>query len=154
MSSATTSGQVETRGQLEKLIKSQMFVVIVVEKSERGPGDRSVPLMFVPKSAASSTSQEESGNLRRKRPKVEGGSNTTTAATAEVGSQTEKEEIDQEVAQMIFDTGEFFYDLGWNDREQVIVFIINHQTQFVNQLTLQEELNLILVNQFNTRWIR
>ena len=108
--------------------------------------------MFVPKSAASSTSQEESGNLRRKRPKV--GSNTTTAATAEVGSQTEKEEIDQEVAQMIFDTGEFFYDLGWNDREQVIVFIINHQTQFVNQLTLQEELNLILVNQFNTRWIR
>ena len=99
--------------------------------------------MFVPKSAASSTSQEESGNLRRKRPKVEGGSNTTTAATAEVGSQTEKEEIDQEVAQMIFDTGEFFYDLGWNDREQVIVFIINHQTQFVNQLTLQEELNLI-----------
>ena len=103
--------------------------------------------MFVPKSAASSTSQEESGNLRRKRPKVdskeaEGGSNTTTAATAEVGSQTEKEEIDQEVAQMIFDTGEFFYDLGWNDREQVIVFIINHQTQFVNQLTLQEELNL------------
>ena len=110
--------------------------------------------MFVPKSAASSTSQEESGNLRRKRPKVEGGSNTTTAATAEVGSQAEKEEIDQEVAQMIFDTGEFFYDLGWNDREQVIVFIINHQTQFVNQLTLQEELNLILVNQFNTRWIR
>ena len=57
----------------------------------------------------------------------------------------EKEEIDQEVAQMIFDTGEFFYDLGWNDREQVIVFIINHQTQFVNQLTLQEELNLIPV---------
>ena len=118
--------------------------------------------MFVPKSAASSSStseEESSGNLKRKRAKVgsntkeeaKGGSNTTTA---EVGSQTEKEEIDQEVAQMIFDTGEFFYDLGWNDREQVIVFIINHQTQFVNQLTLQEELNLMLVNQFNTRWIR
>ena len=117
--------------------------MIVVEKSESGPGHRRVPLMFVPKSAASSSStseEESSGNLKRKRAKVgsntkeeaKGGSNTTTA---EVGSQAE-------IDQMMFDTGEFFYDLGWNDRE-VIVFIINHQTQFVNQLTLQEELNLI-----------
>ena len=115
-------------------------------------GDRVVHLQFVPHTEASSTSQSARGVKQKKLKVEESDSNKACKAplsgSLEVGAHTEsgthdnlsveEEEVpvpaptEIDIDQLISDTAEFFYDQGWNDREEVIVFIINSICQPIN----------------------
>ena len=63
---------------------------------------------------------QEAGEVRQKRLRVE--------------DIKDPQSVPPEVFEgMLSDTAEFFYDLGWNEREEVIIFISNRPIQFFNQ---------------------
>ena len=69
---------------------------------------------------------QEAGGVSQKRLRVED--------IKDPQSSVSPDYVSPEVFEgMLSDTADFFYDLGWNEREEVIIFISNRPTQFVNQ---------------------